>query len=79
MNIHEFRKIIDDIDDALPDYSDKVVTVRIVGDKNFVPSKDDDRVFGSSPSVKVTGVIQGFDWDAWQIMLSTEQPLFVKK
>ena len=67
MNIHEFRKMIDDIDDALPDYSDKVVTVRVVC--------DDDRVFGSSPSVKVTGIIEGFDWDSWQIMIKTEKRL----
>lgn len=67
MNIHEFRRMIDDIDDTLPNYSDKEVTVRVVC--------DDNKVFGATPSTRVTGIIQGFDWDGWQIMISTENRL----
>ena len=67
MNIHEFRRMIDDISDSEPEYSDKEVTVIIKG--------DDGKVFGSTPSTKVTGVISGFDWDGWQIMIRTEDRL----
>lgn len=67
MNIHEFRRMIDDIDDALPDYCDKVVTVRL-----SEPSID------ATASVNVSGIITGFDWDSWQIMINTDKPVIRK-
>lgn len=71
MNIHEFRKMIDDIADTLPEYSGKEVTVMC--------EINDNRVFGSHPSTRVTGIIQGFDWDSWQIMLRTENKLVMRE
>lgn len=67
MNIHEFRRMIDDIADSEPEYSDKEVTVIVVPNNG--------EVFGSTPSTKVTGIIPGFDWDGWQIMIHTEDRL----
>lgn len=68
MNIHEFRKLIDSIDDAEPDYSDKEVTIAISGEHSI----------GSLPSVKVKAVYSGFDWDEWQIMIYPEERLYRK-
>lgn len=67
MNIHEFRKLIDQIDDAEPDYSDKEVTVVV-----------EDYSLGSTPSSVVKSVSVGFDWDMWQIMIHTEERLYRK-
>lgn len=67
MKIHEFRKLIDQIDDAEPEYSDKEVTVVISGHS-----------FGNTPSSKVKSVSVGFDWDMWQIMIHTEDRLYKK-
>lgn len=67
MNIHEFRRMIDDIADSEPEYSDKEVTVIVVPNNG--------EVFGGTPSTKVTGIISGFDWDGWQIMIRTEDRL----
>lgn len=67
MNIHEFRRMIDDIADSVPEYSDKEVTVIVVPNNG--------EVFGGTPSTKVTGIISGFDWDEWQIMIRTEDRL----
>lgn len=67
MNIHEFRRMIDDIADSVPEYSDKEVTVIVMPNSG--------EVFGGTPSTKVTGIISGFDWDGWQIMIRTEDRL----
>ena len=67
MNIHEFRKLIDQIDDAEPEYSDKEVTVVVSGYS-----------LGSTPSSVVKSVSVGFDWDMWQIMIHTEERLYRK-
>lgn len=67
MNIHEFRRMIDDIADSEPEYSDKEVTVIVVPNNG--------EVFGGTPSTKATGIIPGFDWDGWQIMIRTEDRL----
>lgn len=56
MNIHEFRRMVDDIADSVPEYSDKEVTVMVVPNNG--------EVFGSISSTKVTGIIPGFDWDS---------------
>lgn len=65
MKIHEFRKLIDQIDDAESEYSDKEVTV-VVKDYSL----------GSTPSSVVKSVSVGFDWDMWQIMIHTEDVLY---
>lgn len=67
MNIHEFRRMIDNIADSEPEYSDKEVTVMVMPNNG--------EVFGGTPSTKVTGVISGFDWDGLQIMIRTEDKL----
>lgn len=67
MNIHEFRRMVDDIADSVPEYSDNEVTVMVMS--------NDGKVFGSTPSTKVTGIIPGFDWDGWQIIIHTEDKL----
>ena len=67
MNIHEFRRMIDDIADSVPEYSDKEVTVMVMPNNG--------QVLGSIPSTKVTGIIPGFDWDGWQIIIHTEDRL----
>lgn len=56
MNIHEFRRMIDDIADSVPEYSDKEVTVIVMPNNGEAP--------GSISSTKVTGIIPGFDWDS---------------
>lgn len=66
MTIHEFRKLIDSIDDSIPEYSDKRVTVRVSGEYGI----------GSVPSTEVTHVFNGFDLDSWQVVLLTEDALF---
>lgn len=71
MNIHEFRKMVDSISDNEPSYSDKEVTVKIV--------PMDNRVFGSTPSTKVTGIWSGFDWDGWQVIIYTEDRLVIQE
>lgn len=67
MNIHEFRQMIDDIADREPEYSDREVTVMV--------KPMNDEYFGGTLSTKVTGVIDGFDWDSWQIIIRTEDRL----
>lgn len=67
MNIHEFRRMVDDIADSVPEYSDKEVTVIVMPNNG--------EVLGSIPSTKVTGIIPGFDWDGWQIIICTEDRL----
>ena len=67
MNIHEFRKMVDDIADMEPGHSDKVVTVRVL--------VNDNQVYGGTPSSRVTGIVTGFDWDHWQIMIQCEDVL----
>ena len=67
MNIHEFRRMIDDIADSVPEYSDEEVTVMVMPNNG--------EVLGSIPSTKVTGIIPGFDWDGWQIIIHTEDRL----
>ena len=67
MNIHEFRRMVDNIADSVPEYSDKEVTVMVMPNNG--------EVFGSTSSTKVTGIIPGFDWDGWQIIIHTEDRL----
>ena len=67
MNIHEFRRMIDDIAYSVPEYSDEEVTVMVMPNNG--------EVLGSIPSTKVTGIIPGFDWDGWQIIIHTEDRL----
>lgn len=67
MNIHEFRRMVDDIADSVPEYSDEEVTVMVMPNNG--------EVLGSIPSTKVTGIIPGFDWDGWQIIIHTEDRL----
>lgn len=67
MTIHQFRKIIDNIADSLPDYADNKITVLL-----SQPS------IGASASTEVIGVSQGFDWDAGQIMLRTRDRVIKK-
>lgn len=67
MNIHEFRRMVDNIADSVPEYSDKEVTVMVMPNNG--------EVFGSISSTKVTGIIPGFDWDDWQIIIHTEDRL----
>lgn len=67
MNIHEFRRMIDNIADSVPEYSDNEVTVMVMPNNG--------EVLGSIPSTKVTGIIPGFDWDGWQIIIRTEDKL----
>lgn len=62
MKIHEFRKLIDKIDDAERDYENKEVTV-VLSEKGSV---------GATPSIKVRDAHVGFDWDAGQIMIYTQ-------
>ena len=70
MNIHDFRKLVDDIDDSLDGDRDKDVTVKIFDDSN--------KIYLSTPSTKVKGIISGFDWDNWQIIIETEDRLCKK-
>lgn len=67
MNIHEFRRMIDNIADSVPEYSDKEVTVIVMPNNGEAP--------GSISSTKVTGIIPGFDCDNWQIIIRTEDKL----
>jgi hypothetical protein len=67
MDIHTFRKLIDNIDNSLPDYSDKEVTVML-----SMPS------IGATASSRVKDVSMGFDWDNWQVMIGTEDRLIKK-
>ena len=68
MTIHEFRTIIDRIDDSLSDVAkhEKLVTVRVSGENGI----------GSIPSSEVVHVLNGFDWDGWQIILYTKDRLY---
>lgn len=70
MKLSEFRKLIDELDDTIPPYSDPVVTVK---------ERQDPFAIGSTPSTPVKSISIGFDWDAWQIMLRTEDPLYKDK
>jgi hypothetical protein len=70
MNIHNFRKLIDIIDDNEPSYSDKEVTVKMCNINNIA---------GSTPSSRVINVCSGFDWDGWQILICTQDKLFKKE
>ena len=70
MNIHDFIKLVDNIDDSLPEYCDKDVTVRIFDDSN--------KMYLSTPSTKVKSIMSGFDWDNWQIIIETEDRLCKK-
>ena len=63
MKLSEFRKIIDLIDDAQPDYNDPEVTV-VVHECSL----------SSTPSSRVRNVVSGFDWDSWQVMIYTAPP-----
>lgn len=62
MKIHEFRKLIDQIDDAERAYSDKEVTV-VLFEKGSI---------GATPSTKVRDVHVGIDWNGGQIMIYTQ-------
>lgn len=64
MKLSKFRELIDRIDDAQPEHSDPEVTV-VVREYSI----------GSTPSSRVRNVVSGFDWDSWQVMIHTEDPL----
>lgn len=66
MKIHEFRKLIDTIDDNLPEYADQLVTVKV----------SEPNTFPSTPSSEVTGVMCGIDWDNWQVIIQTKERLY---
>lgn len=69
MKLSEFRKLIDELDDARPPYSDPVVTVKV---------RQNSVVIGSTPLTPVKYISPGFYWDAWQIMIHTEDQLYKK-
>ena len=68
MTIHEFRKLIDIIDDSIPDYSDKKVTVVLAQSS-----------IGATASSEVVRISTGIDWDSGQVMLHTAKRLIEKK
>ena len=70
MKLSEFRKLIDELDDTRSPYSDPIVTVKV---------KQNSVIIGFTPSTPVKSISVGFDWDAWQIMLRTEDPLYKDK
>lgn len=67
MTIHELRKVVDKLDDSLPDYDDKRVTVLL-----SQPS------FPSRASTDVVGIGRGIDWDGWQVMIKTKDRIIKK-
>lgn len=64
MHIHEFRELIDKIDDDLSEYDNPKVSVVVCG-----------RGIGATPSSEVDWISIGFDWNSRQIMLHTKDRL----
>lgn len=62
MNIHEFRKEIDKIDDSLKDYEDKNIVVALAKGSGI----------GGTNCTDVTRISTGIDWDAGKVMLHTK-------
>ena len=69
MRLSRFRKFIDELDDTRSPDLDPTITVVV----------QDPFAIGSTPSTPVKSISIGFDWDAWQIMLRTEDQLYKNK
>lgn len=66
MTLGDLKNIVDDILKCSPTAKDCEVTVPVSGERSVC----------ATPSVKVRSAQKGFDFDGWQFMLSTEEPLY---
>jgi len=64
MTLKEFRKLVDRIDDNAPPYDDRIVTVVL-----SQPS------ICATPSVEVRWIGCGIDFDGYQVMIYTKEPI----
>lgn len=65
MNLHEFRLIIDRIDDSTA-HNDYDVVIKL----------SNGGTIGGTPVSSVRNIYQGFDWDSGKIIITTKDRLY---